>query len=70
MICFEKLKIAIPELNKSQIEKLSDISAELGFICIATVVLPAVFEKFNPVTGLIGLTLAIIFWLYSLWLRR
>lgn len=59
-----------PELNQSQLEKLSDIASDLGLVSIATVVLPAIFDKSDPDRVRLGLATALVFWIYSIWLRR
>lgn len=62
--------IIFPKLNEDQIEKLSDISSDIGLVSLASVVLPAVFDKFNSVMILLGSIATIGFWLLSVWLRR
>lgn len=59
-----------PILKDSQLEKLSDIASDIGLVALASVVLPAVFDKFNLTRVVLGLVAAIIFWLLSIWLRR
>lgn len=57
-------------LNARQLDKLSDISSDVGLVALASVALPALFEKFNILVILIGSSLTIMFWAISLWLRR
>lgn len=64
------MKLNFPELNKRQLEKLSDIASDLGLVSIATVVFPAVFDKADPDRVRLGLVIALVFWIYSIWLRR
>lgn len=62
--------ISFFRLSKRQLEKLSDISSDVGLIALASVVLPAALDKFNPVAVLLGLLATFIFWTISLFLRR
>lgn len=65
-----ELMFPFPRLNNKQIEKLSDISSDVGLVAIASVVLPAVFDKFNPAVLLLGSIATVGFWILSIWLRR
>ncbi|HCS79420.1 TPA: hypothetical protein DIV55_06835 [Patescibacteria group bacterium] len=40
-------KVVFPQLNKRQLEKLSDISSDIALVSLASVVLPAVFDRYN-----------------------
>ena len=60
----------IKTLNQKQIEKLSDIASDLGLVSVASVVLPAALEKFNVGAIMVGIVLAVFFWLTSVWFRR
>ena len=57
-------------LSDKRLEKLSDIASDLALVSVASVILPAVFDKYDPIKILIGGIAAIFFWLVSLWLRR
>ncbi len=59
-----------PRFNEKQIEKLSDLSSDVGLVALASVVLPAVFDKFNPAVLLLGSIATLAFWALSIWLRR
>lgn len=63
-------KTAFPELSKRQLEKLSDISADIGLVALASVVLPAVLDRFNLTLATVGTTITVGSWIYSVWLRR
>lgn len=60
----------LPRLNESQEKKLSDIASDLGIVSIASVVLPALFDRSNPIMVILGLLTAVGFWIFSIWLRR
>ena len=64
------MKFFPPGLNEKQLEKISDIASDLALIAIASVVLPAAFDKFNSIMILLGSVIAVILWLVSLWFRR
>ena len=57
-------------LSRKQIDKLSDISSDIGLIALASVVLPATLDKFNPIAVALGLLATFIFWVISLALRK
>jgi len=57
-------------LNKKQIEKLADIASDVGLVALASVVLPAVFDRFDPFKIFVGVIATMFFWGYSIWLRR
>lgn len=60
----------IPVLNQRQMEKLSDIASDLALVAVASLVLPAVFDKFDSIKIALGTVSIIVFWYISLWLRR
>ena len=57
-------------LSKKQLDKLSDISSDVGLIALASVVIPAALDKFNPIAVALGLLATFIFWVISLALRK
>lgn len=57
-------------LNERQIDKLSDIASDLGLVAVASVILPAVFDKYNSDRVTLGLVIALVCWIYSMWLRK
>lgn len=61
---------SFPRLNDKQTEKLSDLSSDVGLVALASVVLPSVFDKFNPAVLLLGSIATVGFWVLSIWLRR
>lgn len=63
-------RFSLPRLNEKQIEKLSDLSSDVGLVALASVVLPAAFDKFDPVVILLGSIATVGFWTLSVWLRR
>lgn len=71
----QKNMIQIPKsyyvkLNEKQLEKLSDIAVDVGSISLASVVLPALLDKFNILVLLCGTVATIFFWIFSIWIRR
>ncbi len=60
----------IPVLNQRQLEKLSDIASDLALVSVASLVLPAVFDRFDSIKIVLGTVSIIVFWYISLWLRR
>lgn len=64
------MRYPLPKLSIKQLEKLSDISSDVGLISLASVVLPAVLDRLNPIMLVLGLIATIFFWVFSIWLRR
>ncbi len=64
------MKLKFLQLSQSQLDKLSDISADFGTVMIASVVLPTILGK--PQTSLIaaGISLTLFFWLISILLLK
>lgn len=60
----------LPKLNKHQLEKLSDIASDVALVSLASVVLPAILDKFNIILVVLGLLATAGFWVFSIWLRR
>ena len=60
----------LSQLNELQIDKLSDICSDVALVSLASVVLPAVFDKGDPIQVSLGLVIALAFWSLSLWLRK
>jgi len=59
------------KLNESQIDRLSELTENIGLITLGSIVLPAIIEKeFNLWLLVVGLPLSASFWIYSLWLLR
>lgn len=58
------------KLSKKQIDKLSDISSDLGLVAVASVVIPAAVDRFSLVAVVYGLLVALGFWIFSIMLRR
>ncbi|MEK7618260.1 MAG: hypothetical protein AAB410_03875 [Patescibacteria group bacterium] len=57
-------------LSDEQLTKLSDISSDLGVVAVASVVLPALLDKFKILPILLGGCIAIILLVTSLWLLK
>ena len=64
------MRLADFQLNDRQLEKLSDISSDLGLVSAASIVLPAVFDRFNSMLLIFGAIASFSFWIISLALRR
>ena len=64
------MRLDFPDLNQNQLDKLSDISSDSALVSVASIVLPAVFDRFEPVKITLGITATLVFWLLSLWFRR
>lgn len=62
--------MVVRELNQKQIEKLSDIIADIGVVGFASVVIPAAFDKFDIADIILGVIAALLLFVISLWLRR
>lgn len=58
------------QLNEKQRDKISDIASDIGLVGLASVVIPAFFDKFNPAMVLLGLLTTLGFWIFSVWLRK
>lgn len=60
----------ISNLNDRQLDKMSDITGDLGLASVVSIILPSVFGKLNQIEALLGFLATIIFWAISIWLRR
>lgn len=58
------------KLSKNQVNKLSDISSDVGLVTLASVVLPAALDRYNPTQILLGLVATMVFWILSVLLRK
>lgn len=56
--------------NRSQLDKISDIGSDFALVAVASVALPAVFDKYDPVKITAGIATALFLWVFSIWLRR
>lgn len=56
------------DIRDSFYQKLSDICADIGQICFATLVVPLINQKLETNLAISGLLLAMIFWATSLWI--
>ncbi len=64
------LRAARMNLNDRQLEKLSDIFADIGLVALASVVIPAVFNRLDLQILSAGLIITFGCWAISLALRR
>lgn len=51
---------------KSQLEKLADLAGDTGLVCLATMVVPPLFDRSSLFTIALGVILTIFFWTLSL----
>lgn len=58
------------KLNQKQIEKLSDISSDIGLVALASVAIPGFLNKFDLIETTSGGVTTLCFWIISLWFRR
>ncbi len=65
-----KIKSLAINLNRKQLDTLSEISKDIGLVTLASVVLPAVLDKFNPTLLVLGGITTVTFWAISIWLRK
>ena len=60
----------LSKLNRRQFDKLSDIGSDLALVSIASIILPAAFDKFDSTKILLGSMATVFFWWFSIWIRR
>ena len=53
-------------LTSHQLEKLSDICADIGQVSLASVFVPYFLDTPQPSLALLGLAVSLVFWLFSL----
>lgn len=58
------------QLNEKQTDKISDIASDIGLVSLASVVIPAFFDRFNLTMVILGLSTTLGFWIFSIWLRK
>jgi len=57
-------------LKETQVDKLSDISADIAQVCLASIVIPFLVDKYKPLLVIWGLSVSLVFWGISLLLLR
>ena len=57
-------------LSKPRLDKLSDICSDVALVALASVVLPAVFDRYDPVRVALGLFVTFLFWILSVLLKK
>ncbi|MBI3289899.1 hypothetical protein HYZ78_00710 [Candidatus Microgenomates bacterium] len=57
-------------LNRKQIDKLSDITSDVGLVSLASVILPALLDRFDLTLVLLGMLATVFSWITSLWLKK
>ncbi len=51
-----------PKLNEGQLDRVSEIYMGMGHIAVASVVIPALIDKFDLRLLLLGIATALMFW--------
>jgi hypothetical protein len=64
------MKIAKPNFSRYQIIKISDISSDIGIVCLVSLVFPNFFGNFNLVRFLFGFTSSLAVFIFSINLRK
>jgi len=64
------MKFTFPKLKEKQLDKLSDIASDIGLVSPASVIFPAVLDKFSLTAVALGTFITFVSWIISLWLRR
>ncbi len=65
------MKFTFVHLSDSQLAKLSDISADLGIVVVASVVLPTILETHTHISvTFTGIALTLLFWIISIVLLK
>jgi hypothetical protein len=62
--------IKLMELKDEQLNKISDIMADVGTLVLGSVVLPVIFEKFILANAILGLLITCFLWISSVWLIK
>ena len=57
-------------LSKYQIMKIADISSDIGVVCLASLVFPAIFGDFGSGLVLLGASLSLIFLVLSIVIKK
>lgn len=52
--------------KKARLNRISSICADIAQVAMASIVIPFLIDKFDPVMLLLGLITAFIFWVFSL----
>lgn len=60
----------LPRLADGQIRKIADIASDIGLIALASIALPAIFDRTNAFRIAFGSIATIFFLLFSVWLLR
>ena len=58
------------KLNDAQLNKLADITSEVAIVAMASVAVPAIFERPDLGTLASGSIIAFFFWSLSLWILK
>lgn len=64
------MKLPRLRLSKPRLDKLSDICSDVALVALASVVLPAVFDRYDPLRVALGLFVTFLFWILSVLLRK
>lgn len=58
------------DLSRAQVQKLSDLVGDAAQVVLASIVIPAIFDKGNPIVIVSGLIATTICWIYALWVLK
>lgn len=58
------------QIKEARLRKLSDNCADVAQVALGSVVVPFIFNQFDVIIALIGLTIALGFWVMSYFLAR
>ena len=53
-------------VQHAQLQKLADISADIGQVALASIVIPFFIDKYQPLVAFLGVIVAATFWILSL----
>ncbi len=56
--------------SDKQIDRISDIFSDVAQVCLASVVIPAFFDRFDIIVLLSGLIAASFFWTFSIRFKK
>lgn len=60
----------LPKLSSHQLDRLSDIYAQIGTVSLASIAIPSLLDKFNLLIVVLGLSVAVLCWFISIYIRR
>ena len=58
------------KFSHTQVAKLSDISADVAQVILASIVIPFAIDKFDQIMLIWGLVVCVLFWVLSIYWSR